>query len=84
MNRLFKSALFPILVVLVLAFFALKIVNSSSSSQSPKWRDLVAATNHDKVTSIKSDLAGNSVTYTEAGSNGPRSPTASASRRSSC
>ena len=31
MNRLFKSALFPILVVLVLAFFALKIVNSSSS-----------------------------------------------------
>jgi cell division protease FtsH len=69
-NRLFKSALFPILVVLVLAFFALKIVNSSGSTQSPKWSDLVAATNQDKVTSIKSDLAGNSVTYTEAGPNG--------------
>ncbi|HEY8858063.1 MAG TPA: ATP-dependent zinc metalloprotease FtsH [Gaiellales bacterium] len=70
MNRLFKSALFPILVVLVLAFFALKIVNSSSNSKSPKWSNLVADTNSDKVTSIKSDLAGNSVTYTEAGNNG--------------
>jgi cell division protease FtsH len=69
-NRLFKSALFPILVVLVLAFFALKIVNSSSNSKSPKWSNLVADTNSDKVTSIKSDLAGNSVTYTEAGNNG--------------
>ncbi len=70
MNRLFKSALFPILVVLVLAFFALKIVNSSSGSKSPKWSNLVTDTNNDKVTSIKSDLAGNSVTYTENGSNG--------------
>jgi cell division protease FtsH len=69
-NRLFKSALFPILVVLVLAFFALKIVNSSSGSKSPKWSNLVTDTNNDKVTSIKSDLAGNSVTYTENGSNG--------------
>jgi cell division protease FtsH len=62
-NRLFKSALFPILVVLVLAFFALKIVNSSSSSKSPTWSDLVTATNKDQVSQIKSDLAGNSVTY---------------------
>jgi cell division protease FtsH len=62
-NRLFKSALFPILVVLVLAFFALKIVNSSSSSKSPTWSSLVADTNADKVTQIKSDLGGNSVTY---------------------
>ena len=63
MNRLFKSALFPILVVLVLAFFALKIVNSSSSAPPKNWTDLVQATSHDQVTSIKSDLAGNSVTY---------------------
>jgi cell division protease FtsH len=62
-NRLFKSALFPILVVLVLAFFALKIVNSSSSSKSPTWSGLVEATNQDKVSDIKTDLAGNSVTY---------------------
>jgi cell division protease FtsH len=69
-NRLFKSALFPILVVLVLAFFALKIVNSSSSSTSPTWSTLVQDTNQDKVTQLKSDLAGNSVTYKE-GKNGP-------------
>jgi len=64
-NRLFKSALFPILVVLVLAFFALKIVNSSSSAPGPTWSTLVAATNAGRVSQIKTDLAGNSVTYYE-------------------
>jgi cell division protease FtsH len=63
-NRLFKSALFPILVVLVLAFFALKIVNSSSNGPSQNWTDLVNATNAGKVQSLKSDPTGNSVTYT--------------------
>jgi cell division protease FtsH len=63
-NRLFKSALFPILVVLVLAFFALKIVNSSSSGPSQNWTDLVNATNAGKVQSLKSDPTGNSVSYT--------------------
>ncbi len=71
MNRLFKSALFPILVVLVLAFFALKIVNSSSSSKSKVWSDLVTATEQNKVTSIKPDLAGNSVSYQVNGPSGP-------------
>ncbi len=42
MNRLFKSALFPILVVVVLAFFALKIINSSSSAQPTTFSDLSA------------------------------------------
>jgi cell division protease FtsH len=62
-NRLFKSALFPILVVLVLAFFALKIVNSSSSSKSPTWSGLVKATAAGKLTSITTNLGGNSVSY---------------------
>jgi len=64
-NRLFKSALFPILVVLVLAFFALKIVNSSSSGPSQNWSDLVSQTQDGKVKSLKSDPTGNSVTYTQ-------------------
>jgi cell division protease FtsH len=62
-NRLFKSALFPILVVLVLAFFALKIVNSSSNGPSQNWTKLSAATEAGKVSYIKPDLGGNSVTY---------------------
>jgi cell division protease FtsH len=62
-NRLFKSALFPILVVLVLAFFALKIVNSSSSGPSKNWSTLTAATEAGKITYIKPDLGGNSVEY---------------------
>ncbi len=63
MNRLFKSALFPILVVLVLAFFALKIVNSSSSRPGQTWSSLVKATTSDRVASIKTDLGGNSLSY---------------------
>jgi len=63
-NRLFKSALFPILVVLVLAFFALKIVNSSSSGPSVNWTQLVNQTEQGNVQSLKSDPTGNSVTYT--------------------
>jgi len=62
-NRLFKSALFPILVVLVLAFFALKIVNSSSSGPSVNWTQLVNQTEQGNVQSLKSDPTGNSVTY---------------------
>jgi cell division protease FtsH len=62
-NRLFKSALFPILVVLVLAFFALKIVNSSSNGPSKNWTDLVDATQAGNVQQLKSDPTGNSVTY---------------------
>ena len=63
MNRLFKSALFPILVVLVLAFFALKIVNSSSSGPSVTWTSLVDATNSGRVETIKTDLGGKCLTY---------------------
>jgi cell division protease FtsH len=62
-NRLFKSALFPILVVVVLAFFALKIINSSSSSRATTWSDLVQYTNDHRVASLKSDPANNSVSF---------------------
>jgi cell division protease FtsH len=62
-NRLFKSALFPILVVLVLAFFALKIVNSSGGSPAKDWSYLVQQTNAGKVAKLKSDPSGNSVSY---------------------
>ena len=63
MNRLFKSALFPILVVVVLAFFALKIINSSSSSRPTTWSDLVQYTGDHRVASLKSDPANNSVSF---------------------
>ena len=63
MNRLFKSALFPILVVVVLAFFALKIINSSSSSRPTTWSDLVQYTTDHRVASLKSDPANNSVSF---------------------
>jgi cell division protease FtsH len=48
---------------LVLAFFALKIVNSSSSRPGQTWSSLVKATTSDRVASIKTDLGGNSLSY---------------------
>src|SRR6266581_3989495 len=63
MNRLFKSALFPILVVIVLAFFALKIINSSSSSRPTTWSDLTQWTAEGKVATLKSDPSSNSVSF---------------------
>jgi cell division protease FtsH len=62
-NRLFKSALFPILVVVVLAFFALKIIGSSSSSRPTTFSDLTQWTADGKVASLKSDPANNSVSF---------------------
>jgi cell division protease FtsH len=56
--------------VLVLAFFALKIVNSSSSGPPHTWTTLVDGISQHKVTYIKPDLAGNSVSYKE-GVNAP-------------
>ena len=49
--------------MLVLAFFALKIVNSSSSGPTITWSNLVSATASGNVKSIKTDLGGNSVSY---------------------
>ena len=62
-EQTFQERTLSILVVLVLAFFALKIVNSSSSGPSQNWNKLVAATQAGKVTYLKPDLAGDGVTY---------------------
>jgi cell division protease FtsH len=49
--------------VLVLAFFALKIVNSSSSRPGQTWTSLVKQTTDGRVASIKTDIGGNSLSY---------------------
>ncbi|MGH3138726.1 MAG: AAA family ATPase, partial [Gaiellales bacterium] len=50
-------------MVVVLAFFALKIINSSSSSRPTTWSDLVQYTTDHRVASLKSDPANNSVSF---------------------
>jgi cell division protease FtsH len=42
MRRFFRSAAFPILIVIVLAFFAQRLISPGSSSQTPTYNDFIA------------------------------------------
>ncbi len=41
MRRFFKSAAFPILLVVILAFIAQRVISSGSSGESPAYNDLI-------------------------------------------
>src|SRR4051812_42559572 len=65
MSRFFKSAAFPIIIVVVLAFFAQRLIlDNSSSTPSPTWNQLVADVNANKVRYFKRDESSNTVKYT--------------------
>ncbi len=65
MSRFFKSAAFPIIIVVVLAFFAQKLILEGGSSAKPAtWSDFVQKVNDQQITCFKSDFAGsNTVKY---------------------
>jgi cell division protease FtsH len=46
MRRLFRSAAFPILIVIVLAFFAQRLINPSSDTNPPTYSDFIAQVQH--------------------------------------
>src|SRR3954465_13283825 len=53
MSRFFKSAAFPILIVIVLAFFASKLIASGDQTKSPGYsgfKEQLAANKVDSVT----------------------------------
>ena len=52
MSRFFKSAAFPILIVVVLAFFAQKLIGGTSHTKSPSFGALVTYLQRDEVKSI--------------------------------
>ena len=47
MRRFFKSAAFPILLVVILAFVAQKVISSPSDDKAPSYNELVASKAHD-------------------------------------
>ncbi|HZU61298.1 MAG TPA: ATP-dependent zinc metalloprotease FtsH [Solirubrobacteraceae bacterium] len=53
MSRFFKSAAFPILIVVVLAFFAQKLIGSSSKSPHYTYGNLVYQLEHGQVQSLQ-------------------------------
>ncbi len=62
MSRFFKSAAFPILIVVVLAFFASKLVGSSSKATTYSFGTLVQQVNSGAVQNIALDQKDNSAT----------------------
>jgi cell division protease FtsH len=64
MSRFFKSAAFPILIVVVLAFFAQKLIGSSSHSPSYTFGQLVHQIDTGQVKSMSLDQKANSVSVT--------------------
>ncbi len=55
MSRFFKSAAFPILVVILLAYFAQRMILSSSESQTMTWTEFVAHAKDHEVKYLKTD-----------------------------
>jgi cell division protease FtsH len=63
-SRFFKSAAFPIIVVVVLAFFAQRmIIDSSGSKQTADWGTLQTLAAKGEVQYLKTDAGSNSVKY---------------------
>ncbi|HSO98341.1 MAG TPA: ATP-dependent metallopeptidase FtsH/Yme1/Tma family protein, partial [Solirubrobacteraceae bacterium] len=67
MSRFFKSAAFPILIVVVLAFFAQKLIGSSNHSPHYKFGNLVQQLSSGSVKSLSLDQKSNvaNVTLTD-------------------
>ncbi len=52
MRRFFRSAAFPILIVVVLAFFAQRLISPGSGHQTPDYNDFVAKVNQGQIESV--------------------------------
>jgi cell division protease FtsH len=64
MSRFFKSAAFPILIVVVLAFFAQKLIGSSSHAPNYTFGNLLTQLDQKQVKSMTLDQKANSVAVT--------------------
>jgi cell division protease FtsH len=63
-SRFFKSAAFPIIIVVVLAFFAQRLIlQSGTETQAKTWNDLQKAAAAGQVTYVKTNPDSNSVKY---------------------
>ena len=64
MSRFFKSAAFPILIVVVLAFFAQKLIGSSSHAPRPTFGKLLTDLQSGQVRSMSIHTKDNTVDAT--------------------
>jgi cell division protease FtsH len=52
LRRFFRSAAFPILIVVVLAFFAQRLISPGSGDKTPDYNDFVSRVNSDQIESV--------------------------------
>ncbi|HEX3932757.1 MAG TPA: ATP-dependent metallopeptidase FtsH/Yme1/Tma family protein, partial [Nocardioides sp.] len=64
MSRFFKSAAFPILIVVVLAFFAQKLIGSSKNGPNYSFGSLLSQLDHGQVKNLSLDQKSNSADVT--------------------
>src|ERR671929_800964 len=64
MSRFFKSAAFPILIVVVLAFFAQKLISPDTQEQPPTYGDFISQLGEGQVKTVDLKTKDNTVTVT--------------------
>jgi cell division protease FtsH len=64
MSRFFKSAAFPILIVVVLAFFAQRLINTGTEEKPPTYSDFIAQLDRGELKSVQLKTKDNTVVVT--------------------
>ena len=67
MRRFFRSAAFPILIVVVLAFFAQRLIGGNSDHQTPDYNTFVQRVNSNQIESVTWNTKDNSLNVKEIG-----------------
>jgi cell division protease FtsH len=65
MSRFFKSAAFPILIVVVLAFFAQRLINTGSQEKPPTYSDFITQLQRGELKSVQLKTKDNTVVVTQ-------------------
>ncbi len=61
MNRFFKSALFPILIVVVLAFFAQRLISPGNQEEPPNYTEFIAQVEGGQIADVTIKTKDNSI-----------------------
>ena len=64
MSRFFKSAAFPILIVVVLAFFAQRLINTGNTTKPPTYSDFLTQLSEGQVKSVDIKTKDNTLVVT--------------------
>ena len=64
MSRFFKSAAFPILIVVVLAFFAQKLISPGTHSKAPSYSGFLSQVDNNQIKSVTINTKDNTIDVT--------------------